>query len=37
MVRDDLVSKVFNISESQIDDKVNELLNLINNEREKMD
>lgn len=35
MVRDDLVSKVFNISESQIDDKVNELLNLINNEREK--
>lgn len=35
MVRDDLVSKVFNISESEIDDKVNELLNLINNEREK--
>lgn len=35
MVRDDLVSKVFNISESQTDDKVNELLNLINNEREK--
>lgn len=35
MVRDDLVSKIFNISESEIDDKVNELLNLINNEREK--
>lgn len=35
MVRDDLVSKVFNISESEIDDKVNKLLNLINNEREK--
>lgn len=35
MVRDDLVSKVFNISDSEIDDKVNELLNLINNEREK--
>lgn len=35
MVRDDLVSKIFNISESEINDKVNELLNLINNEREK--
>lgn len=35
MVRDDLVSKVFNISDSEINDKVNELLNLINNEREK--
>ena len=35
MVRDDLVSKIFNISDSEIDDKVNELLNLINNEREK--
>ena len=35
MVRDDLVSKIFNISESEINDKVNELLKLINNEREK--
>lgn len=35
MVRDDLVSKVFNISDSEINGKVNELLNLINNEREK--
>lgn len=35
MVRDDLVSKVFNISDSEINDKVNELLKLINNEREK--
>lgn len=35
MVREDLVSKIFNISESEINGKVNELLNLINNEREK--
>ena len=35
MVRDDLGSKIFNMSDSEIDYKVNELLNLINNEREK--
>lgn len=35
MVRDDLITKIFNISNEQIKENINEMLNLINNEREK--